>query len=112
MPKWGQSKHLHDCSPSSHAPIRWLGLQRNPTSHAKLGPHPNPHKHTEGLQACANIVVSSRPEDSLAVECLNGASVNQGEFKGVAAKQKEWAEQSETTHSVAHVKSDLHRQGV
>ena len=52
---------------------------------------------------CTNIVVNNQPEDGLVVECLDGASVNQGELNGVAAKQKEWAEQSETTHSVAHV---------
>ena len=38
MPKRGQSKHLHDRSPSGLSPIRWLGSQRNPTSHAELGP--------------------------------------------------------------------------
>ena len=46
MPKRGQSKHLHDRSPSGLSPIRWLGFQRNPTSHAELGPR-NLTSHAE-----------------------------------------------------------------
>ena len=57
MPKRGQSKHLHDRSPSGRSPIRWLGSQRNPTSHAELGPPTD--LHPDMSSAAAEIYASS-----------------------------------------------------
>ena len=61
------------------------------------------HNYFEGSSACKNIIFNNKAEDALVCQNLDGASVNQGENEGVAAHTARWAEQSTTTHSVAHV---------